>query len=63
MRPLATETSLSQGSACMPRVTPAWELWDMLFWTGPKSGMPRAVIFSRCQFSLNQPRLSPCRGR
>ena len=36
---------------------------EMLFCTGPKSGRPSAVIFARCQFSLNQPRLSPCTGR
>ena len=35
----------------------------MLFCTGPKSGRPSSSIFARCQFSLNQPRLSPCTGR
>ena len=47
----------------MPRVTPFVALKLMLFCTGPKSGRPNAVIFARCQFSLNQPRLSPCTGR
>ena len=54
---------LSQGSAWMPRVTPRSALKDMLFCTGPRSGSPSAHIFSRCQFSLNQPRASPCTGR
>ncbi len=63
MRPVATETNLSQGSAWIPRVVPTASLNDTLFCTGPKSGNPAATIFSRCQFSLNQPRLSPWTGR
>jgi hypothetical protein len=63
MRPVATDTHLSHGSAWMPRVVPTASLKEMLFCTGPKSGRPSAVIFSRCQFSLNQPRASPCTGR
>ena len=63
IRPVATEMNLSHGSAWMPRVVPADSLKEMLFWTGEKSGSPRASIFSRCQFSLNQPRLSPWTGR
>ena len=63
MRPVASETYLSQGSACRPRVAPLEVLKDMLFCTGPKSGRPSAVILARCQFSLNQPRLSPGMGR
>ena len=59
-RPVATETNLSHGSVWMPRVAPRRALKDMLFCTGPKSGRPSAVIFSRCQFSLNQPRESSC---
>src|SRR5699024_1268705 len=47
----------------MPRVTPTAWLKEMLFCTGPKSGSPAASIVSRCQFSLNQPRSSPCSGR
>ena len=43
----------------MPRVAPTRLLNDMLFCTGTKSGKPRSTIFWRCQFSLNQPRLSP----
>src|SRR5690606_36251439 len=62
MRPVATETHLSHGSAWMPRVVPTAALNEMLFCTGPKSGRPAATIFSRCQFSLNHPRLSPCTG-
>src|SRR6478609_3000688 len=62
MRPVATEMNLSHGSAWMPRVVPAFSLKEMLFCTGWKSGRPRATIFSRCQFSLNQPRLSPWTG-
>ena len=46
----------------MAAVTPAEALKDTLFCTGPKSGSPAATIFSRCQFSLNQPRLSPWTG-
>ncbi len=61
--PVATEMNLSQGSAWMPRVVPAFSLNEMLFCTGRKSGRPSATIFSRCQFSLNQPRLSPWTGR
>ena len=61
-RPVATETNLSHGSVWMPRVAPRAALKEMLFCTGPKSGSPRATIFSRCQFSLNQPRASPCSG-
>ena len=61
--PAAIEMYLSHGSAWMPRVTPFFALKLMLFCTGPKSGRPSAVIFARCQFSLNQPRLSPCTGR
>ena len=60
--PVATETYLSQGSAWIPRVVPTEALKEMLFCTGPKSGSPAATIFSRCQFSLNQPRASPCTG-
>ena len=63
IRPVATEMNLSHGSAWMPRVVPAFSLNEMLFCTGRKSGRPRATIFSRCQFSLNQPRLSPWTGR
>src|SRR5690606_26679617 len=63
MRPVATETHLSHGSAWMPRVVPTASLNETLFCTGPKSGRPAATIFSRCQFSLNQPRLSPWTGR
>ena len=63
IRPLANETSLSQGSAWMPRVAPARVLNDMLFCTGPKSGRPSPTILARCQFSLNQPRLSPRTSR
>ncbi len=62
MRPVATDTHLSQGSAWMPRVVPTASLKEMLFCTGPKSSRPRATIFSRCQFSLNQPRESPWTG-
>ena len=61
--PAAIEMYLSHGSAWMPRVTPFFALKLMLFCTGPKSGRPRLVCFARCQFSLNQPRLSPCTGR
>ncbi len=57
-RPLATETNLSHGSVWIPRVAPRWALKATLFCTGPKSGRPSATIFSRCQFSLNQPRAS-----
>ena len=59
IRPVATEMNLSHGSAWMPRVVPRESLNEMLFCTGPKSGIPAATIFSRCQFSLNHPRLSP----
>src|SRR5262245_51405371 len=62
MRPLATLMNLSHGSVCTPRVTPRRALWATLCCTGPKSGSPSAVIFARCQFSLNQPRLSSCSG-
>ncbi len=56
--------NLSHGSAWMPRVTPFFALKLMLFCTGWKSaGSPSAVIFAFCQFSLNQPRLSPCTGK
>jgi hypothetical protein len=58
IRPVASDTSLSHGSAWMPRVAPREALNETLFCTGPKSGSPSAVIFSRCQFSLNQPRAS-----
>ena len=61
--PVAMLMYLSHGSAWIPRVTPFFALNEMLFCTGPKSGRPSAVIFARCQFSLNQPRLSPCTGR
>ncbi len=54
---------MSHGSAWMPRVAPARVLNDMLFCTGPKSGSPRSTILRRCQFSLNQPRLSPRTSR
>ena len=47
----------------MPRVVPTASLNETLFCTGPKSGNPAAIIFSRCQFSLNQPRLSPWTGK
>ena len=57
-RPVRIETNLSQGSVWMPRVAPRAVLNETLCWTGPKSGRPSAVIFSRCQFSLNQPRES-----
>jgi hypothetical protein len=63
IRPVATDTNLSHGSAWIPLVVPALSLKEMLFCTGPKSGSPAAIIFSRCQFSLNQPRLSPYTGR
>ena len=43
----------------MPRVTPRRALNDMFCCTGPKSGSPAATMVRRCQFSLNQPRLSP----
>src|SRR6478736_5982457 len=62
IRPVASETNLSHGSVWMPRVTPRSELNDTLFCTGPKSGRPTASIFSRCQFSLKNPR-SSSRGR
>ena len=62
-RPVATETSLSHGSAWMPRVTPRRVLNDIFCCTGPKSGRPAATIVRRCQFSLNQPRLSPRTSR
>ncbi len=61
-RPVATETSLSHGSAWMPRVTPRRTLKETFCWTGRRSGRPRPVIFSRCQFSLNQPRESSWSG-
>jgi len=61
--PLPMEMNLSQGSAWIPRVTPRLALKLMLFCTGWKSGRPSSVILARCQFSLNQPRLSPCTGR
>ena len=57
-RPVRIETNLSHGSVCTPRVAPRAVLKETLCWTGPKSGRPSAVIFSRCQFSLNQPRES-----
>ncbi len=63
IRPVATEMNLSHGSAWMPRVVPAFSLNEMLFCTGAKSGSPASSILARCQFSLNQPRLSPCTGR
>ena len=62
IRPVASEMNLSHGSVWMPRVAPREALKEMLFCTGPKSGSPRATIFSRCQFSLNHPRASPCSG-
>ena len=62
-RPVATETNLSHGSVWMPRVAPRRALKETLFCTGPKSGSPSAVIFSRCQFSLNQPRVSSWTSR
>ena len=40
MRPVATDTHLSHGSAWMPRVVPTASLNEMLFCTGPKSGRP-----------------------
>ena len=49
-RPVATETHLSHGSACMPRVAPAFALKLTLCCFG--------VSFWPDQFSLNQPRLS-----
>ncbi len=50
-------TSLSHGSACMPRMVPRLSFEATLACTGPKSGSPSAVIFSRCQVSANQPRV------
>ena len=47
----------------MPRVAPTRLLNDILFCTGAKSGRPRFTIFWRCQFSLNQPRLSAWMSR
>ncbi len=44
---------LSHGSAWIPRVVPAASLNEIFCCTGPKSGIPAAIIFSRCQFSLN----------
>ena len=62
IRPVASETNLSHGSVWMPRVTPRSALKETLFWTGPKSGRPIASIFSRCQFSLKNPRESSRRS-
>ncbi len=61
-RPVATETSLSHGSACRPRVAPACSFQLTLACTGPKSGRPSARHLLALPASLNQPRASTCSG-